>query len=214
ILDHPAPTAIDTLSLHDALPIFAHADAAPVQRGATAAAGGEFFLAHRVQYHRVLQAALVLAGDAYGKMRHAAQEVGGAVQRVDDPLVVRPFALAGDLAGLFALEAVVGVGLAQQIDDALLGGKVDLADVILGFLLVGRDGVQAFDGAEDQFTGAARSAQGDVQHGLHGEDTWAVKESRESYQKAAPGVSAHWPANAHAGVRRCAPAWRPAMLIG
>src|SRR5690606_39740827 len=105
-------------------------------------------------------------------------------------------------------------GLAQQIDDALLGGKVDLADVILGFLLVGRDGVQAFDGAEDQFTGAARSAQGDVQHGLHGEDTWAVKESRESYQKAAPGVSAHWPANAHAGVRRCAPAWPPATLIG
>jgi hypothetical protein len=47
------------------------------------------------------------------------QEVGGAVQRVDDPqeLAVLRAALA---AGFFGQDGVAGVGLEQDVDDGLL----------------------------------------------------------------------------------------------
>ncbi|MNZ48357.1 hypothetical protein D3C78_660990 [compost metagenome] len=126
----------------------------------------------------MLQTALVLAGDADGEMRDAVDEVGGAVQRIDDPQVVGAFAGAFQHAAFLAHDAVVRVGLAQGGDDAQFGGAIDFGDVVLGVFLVDRDGIQAFDGAENQFTGAAGSAQGDIQHRLHGEFTWVVKESR------------------------------------
>ncbi|MCY1177914.1 hypothetical protein D9M73_182400 [compost metagenome] len=102
-------------------------------------------------------------------MRDATQEVGGAVQRVDDPQVILAFFAAACVqAGFFAVDGVVRVGLAQGIDDFLLCGAIDFGDVILGVFFVDLDGIQALDGAEDQFTGAAGGAQRDIQHGLHG----------------------------------------------
>ncbi|MNQ85683.1 hypothetical protein D3C85_1008550 [compost metagenome] len=159
----------------------ADAQAATVERGAAAAAGGEFFLAYRIEDHGVLQAALVLAGDAHGVVRNAADEVGGAIQRIDDPQVVGAFALAFQQATFFAEDAVVRVGLAQGLDNGELGSAVDLGDVVLGVLLIDGDNVQAFDRAENQFTGAASGAQGDIQHRLHGEFTWVVKEESRAW---------------------------------
>src|SRR5690554_4972341 len=49
-----------------------------VERGTTATAGGEFFLADRVENDRVLDATLDATGDTHGKVRYAAQEVGRA----------------------------------------------------------------------------------------------------------------------------------------
>src|SRR5690606_25275229 len=40
-------------------------------------------------------------------------------------------------------------------------------DVIVSFFLADGQDIQPFHGAIDQFSGAARGAQGDVQHGLH-----------------------------------------------
>ncbi|MNT75053.1 hypothetical protein D3C72_2139170 [compost metagenome] len=71
------------------------------------------------------------------------------------------------------------ISLAQRLDDQLLSGAIDLGHVILGIFLVDRDDVQAFDRAENHFTGATGCAQGDIQHGLHGRFTWVVKESRQ-----------------------------------
>ncbi len=116
----------------------------------------------------MLKAAAVFAGDADGKVRNAANEVGGAVQWVDDPQVVGAFAAAFVQAAFFAENAVSRVGLAQSGDDALLGSSVDLCDVVFGFFFVNLDGIQALDGAENQFAGAAGGAQRDIQHGLHG----------------------------------------------
>ncbi|MCY1508910.1 hypothetical protein D9M68_432350 [compost metagenome] len=129
----------------------------------------------------MLQAALVLAGDAHGVVRNATDEVGGAVQRVDDPQVIGAFALAFQQAAFFAEDAVVRVGLAQGLDDGELGCAIDLGDVILGVLLVDGDNVQALDRAENQFTGAASGAQGDIQHRLHGKFTWVVKEESRAW---------------------------------
>ncbi|MNE09261.1 hypothetical protein D3C80_1019330 [compost metagenome] len=157
----------------------ADTDALAVDGGAAAAAGGELFLAHRVEDHGVLDAAAVLAGDADGEVRQAVDEVGGAVQRIDDPQVVGAVAGALDQAAFLGEDAVVRVGLLQHIDDRLLGGAVNLGHVVLGVLLVDRDCIQAFDRAEDEFAGTAGRAQRDIQHGLHGRVTWVVKESRQ-----------------------------------
>ena len=73
---------------------------------------------------------------------------------------------------LFTLDGVVRVGLAQRVDDFLLGGTINLGNVVLSLFLVHLDAIQAFDGAENQFTGAASGAQGDIQHRLHGRVTW------------------------------------------
>src|SRR5690606_25526741 len=111
------------------------------------AAGGEFFLAYRIENDRMLDATLDAAGDAHGKVRYAAQEVGGAIQRVDDPDDIRAFTLTGLEAGLFGVKAVIRVGLAQMIDDGLFCSPVDFADVVVRFLLVDGQDVQPLHGA-------------------------------------------------------------------
>ena len=116
----------------------------------------------------MFQATTVFAGDADGEVWNAAQEVGGAVQWVDDPQVVFAFAAAGVHASLFAHDGVSRVSLAQGVDDFLFGGTVHFGHVVLGVLFVDLDGIQALNGAENQFTGAAGCAQRDIQHGLHG----------------------------------------------
>ena len=147
----------------------ANAQATTVQLSAATTAGGEFFLANRIQNHSVFQATAILACDADSKVRNATEEVGGAVQRIDDPQVLFAFdAGTGVQAGLFTLDRVVRVSLAQGVDDFLFSGAINLGYVILGVFFVDLDGIQALDGAEDQLTGAAGGAQRDIQHGLHG----------------------------------------------
>ena len=115
----------------------------------------------------MLDTALDAAGNADRIVRNAADEIGRAIQRVDDPDDVRTVALAGLKAGLFGMDAVVRVGLAQVADDGLFGSPVNFGNVIVGLFLVDGQNVKPLYGAIDQFSGAACGAQGDVQHGLH-----------------------------------------------
>ncbi len=147
----------------------ADAQATAVQLSAATTAGGEFFLANRVQNNSVFQATAVFAGNADSEVRNAAQEVGGAVQWIDDPQVFFAFDPgAGVHAGFFTHDRMIRVSLAQRVDDFLFSSAIHLGYVILGVFFVDLDGIQALDGAEDQFTGAAGGAQRDIQHGLHG----------------------------------------------
>jgi hypothetical protein len=77
----------------------ADADAAVVQEGAAALAGGEHLVAQRVIDHRLIDLALVGEGNRDGVLREAVDEIGRAVERVDDPLVLaaeRPPAVRPD----------------------------------------------------------------------------------------------------------------------
>src|SRR5690606_16020638 len=65
------------------------------------------------------------------------------------------------------MDAVIGIGPAELLDDGLFRSPVHFADVIVSFFLADGQDIQPFHGAIDQFSGAARGAQGDVQHGLH-----------------------------------------------
>ena len=76
-------------------------------RVAPRAAPGEMQLAERGVADRAdLGGAVADEGDRDAEVRHAAGEVGGAVDRVDHPGVA-----AGAAAGLLAEEGVVGEGL-------------------------------------------------------------------------------------------------------
>ena len=145
----------------------ADTQAAAVQCCAAAAAGGELFLANRIQHDGVLNAALYAAGDADGKVRYTANEVGGAVQRVDDPDSVGAFAMARLEAAFLGLNAVVGIGLAQLADNGLLGGAIHFRHIIARVLFVHGEHIKAFHGTVNELSCAARGTQGDVQHGLH-----------------------------------------------
>jgi len=76
----------DQRALESAL--LAHPDAPPVELGAGAARGREQLAAQGVEHDGDLDAALVFAGDGHGELRKAVQEVGGPVERVDDPDVL------------------------------------------------------------------------------------------------------------------------------
>ncbi len=82
-------------------------------------------------------------------MRHGVQEVGGAVERVDDPGVGLVGAL--DHAALFAEEAVAGPRLQQFLEQRLFGLEVGGADIVgralLGHLQFGHLAEVARQGA-------------------------------------------------------------------
>ena len=65
----------------------ADADAALVEEGATALAGGKQFVALGIEHHGLSKLPVMGERDRNRVLREAVNEVGGAVQRVDDPLV-------------------------------------------------------------------------------------------------------------------------------
>src|SRR5690606_36684011 len=100
----------------------ADTQAGPVERCTTATAGGEFFQANRVEHYRVLEATAVFARNANGIVWNAADEVGGAIQWIDDPEVVGTVSGALREPAFLTEDAVIGVGLAQRGHDQLFGG--------------------------------------------------------------------------------------------
>ena len=75
---------------------------------------------------------LALQRDRNRKQRDAVQEIGGAVERIDDPAV--RLVGAGDLAALFHQEAVSVPRLGQLVEDdvfgAMIGGGDEVARVL------------------------------------------------------------------------------------
>ena len=115
----------------------------------------------------MFSAAFDPASDADRKMRYAVDEVGSAIQWVDNPHGICAVALARLKSGLFSLDAVIGVCLAQMGNNGLLGGAVNFGHVVASVLLVDGKNINTFHGTVDHFSGATCGAEGDVQHGLH-----------------------------------------------
>ena len=83
-----------------------HPQPAVVEVGAVAALGAEQLVAQGVEDDAGGDLAMLLERDRDRPVRQAVQEVGGAVERVDDPAIVRRAAGLG--AALLHDEAVVG----------------------------------------------------------------------------------------------------------
>jgi hypothetical protein len=105
--------------------------------------------------------------DRHRVHRQAVDEVGGAIERIDDPQVL---AVLGAVlaARLFGQDGVAGVGGEQDFDDRPFGRLIDLGDEVVDTL--GGD-LQPFDvecGAVDDRSGCAGRLDGDVEHRVEG----------------------------------------------
>jgi hypothetical protein len=73
--------------------------------------------------------AFVLIADGHGVLRESVDEVGGAIQRINDPLMLRMIACAllaaSGVAGFFGQDGMVRVGATQFINDGLFGRLID-----------------------------------------------------------------------------------------
>ena len=109
------------------------------------------------------QLAFALERDRHGEVRNAVQEVGGAVERIDDPDIglVGAFARAAFLAD----EAVAGAGLGQFVIERLFGALVGEGDEVCRTF---QRNLQILDLAEIALqvaAGAARGFHHDVEKG-------------------------------------------------
>ena len=92
-------------------------------------------------------------------------EIGGAVQRVDDPDIVGILG-AMRAAGFFGQDAVAGIGGEQGLDDDLFAGLIDLGDEVVDLLLRDTHRLDVERRAIDDGASGARSLDGHVEHGM------------------------------------------------
>ena len=88
---------------------------------AFAARGREQFLPQRIVDDAVFHAAAPLHGDRHSELRKAVQEIGGAVERIDDPDEFAVCTAAVALAAFLGENRVIGIVLANGLDDVPLG---------------------------------------------------------------------------------------------
>ena len=93
-------------------------------------------------------------------------EVGGAVQWIDDPDVILVAAFAFAATGFFSPNAVVGVGRQQRVDDDGFGSVIDFGDEIVGLLGGHADCFHVQSGAVDDGASSPSSLDGHVEHGM------------------------------------------------
>ncbi len=135
-----------------------------VEVRAAAARRSEELLAHGIVDHRMLEPTLLLAGDGHRERREAVQEVGRAVERIDDPDGV----VLAAAAALLGEHRVVRIVVADDADDFLLRVAVDLAHEVVAPLGGDGEGLQPIEAADDDFAGATRGADCDIEKRVHG----------------------------------------------
>jgi hypothetical protein len=94
-------------------------------------------------------------------------EVGGAVERIDDPQVV---AVLGPMCAsrFLGQDAVARIGLEQRVDDHAFRCVVDLGDEVVRVLDVDLQQVDVERCAIDDRARRARRLDGDVEHRMQG----------------------------------------------
>ncbi|MNY44070.1 hypothetical protein D3C86_1790660 [compost metagenome] len=91
------------------------------------------------------------------------EEIGGAVERIDDPGMLAVG--AGNLAAFFHQEGIGGAGLAQFVKNDLLGAKVGLGDEIGRALAGDLQVLDLVEIAREGLAGLDRRADHDVEKG-------------------------------------------------
>jgi len=143
----------------------ADADAAVVEGGAAAAGGTVQILGIGGVDHAVFQLALDLDADRHGVVGQTMQEVGGAVERIDDP---QHFVVAV-LSAFLAQHGVLRIGLADDFDDFAFRAAVHLGDEIVAALALDQQLVDAISVAHDEVAGGTRGGNSDVDERMHGQ---------------------------------------------
>src|ERR1700693_1145963 len=131
---------------------------------ARAAHRGKDLLAHRIVDRADLEPTALLDRNRDCEHREAVQEVGGAIERIDDP---DDLAVAAATAFL-GQERMRGIEFADDRDDLALGGLVDLADVVVAALGGDLETLQSYQAADDDLAGTACGAYRDIEQRMHG----------------------------------------------
>ena len=144
-------------------PAVGHAQALVVEKRAFAALGDEQLLVGRVVDHPGHHHVVALQPDRDGELRNAVEEVGGAVERVDDPAM----GLVGTVlaTALLAEKAVAGPRLGEFGAQDLLGAVISRGDEIGGTLHGDLQVLHLAEVALEAATGLARGRDHDVEKG-------------------------------------------------
>src|SRR3954470_7123990 len=140
------------------------ADAAVIEEGTAALGGGEKLVARRVVDHRMRKGAAVPDADRHAVLRKAMDEVGRAVERIDDPEVL---GVGLRCARLLGEEPVLRVRLAHDVDDRFLRRVIHLRDEVLGALQSDAQPAAIKRRAVDDRASASRRAYGDIENWMH-----------------------------------------------
>jgi len=141
---------------------------AVVHEGAGAAGGGEKIVAVRVVNHRLRELALDLQRDGHAVGRHTVQEIGGAIERIDDPDVIALRVAARGAGSLLGDDAVARVGAEQRIYNRRFRVAVDFADEIARPLAVDGQPVEVTGAVLNDFGGFAGGLDRRIEHRVHG----------------------------------------------
>ena len=125
---------------------------------AGAARSGEHLLPDRVVDQPRFQPVLVAKTDGDGEMRNTVQEIGGAVQRIDDPLII---VVAVLFAAFLGQNAVVGIGLAQGLNNFLFGLHIRFTDEVVALFGGDAQPFEVIEVTEQDAAGAQGGALGD-----------------------------------------------------
>src|SRR5436190_11160531 len=141
-----------------------NADTAVVEEGAAALGRCEKLVARRVVDHRMRERAAMPDADRHAVLRKAMDEVGRAVERIDDPHVLR---VGVRRARLLGEQPVIRVRLAHDLDDRFLRRVIHLRDEVLGALRRDAQPSAVQRRAVDDRARAARRAHGDIEYWMH-----------------------------------------------
>ena len=143
----------------------ANADTVTVQLGTAATAGGKEFIADGIVDDAHFCPTLDAQGDGDSNMGNAFNKVGGAIQWVNDPLILRIFFALN--TKLFADDTVIGISLEQGLDDSLFGLSVYVGHQVVFGLFCGLNiqGITKILG--NNLTSITSRTNGNVEHWMH-----------------------------------------------
>ncbi len=133
---------------------------------ASAPAGREQFIAQGVVDNRMLQSLLAANANGNGKAWHPVNEIGGAIQGIDDPLIFP----VGNSGSLFGKDTVLGIGTLNDLNDGRFRFLVHFRDKIMGTLGAHPYFVDAIDVAVNDVACLAGGTNGSDQYGMLHDD--------------------------------------------
>jgi hypothetical protein len=143
----------------------ADADASVVHVRATAFGGGEQVVAGGVVHDSLLDFAFHGQSDADAIHGQAVDEVGGAVQRVDDPYKLRVLRTVFG-ARLLRPNAMAWVGCEQRLNNHFFTSDIDLGHKVVDLLARDAHRLNIQRSAVDKRASSTSSLDGHVDHGV------------------------------------------------
>ncbi|MNP06338.1 hypothetical protein D3C76_983150 [compost metagenome] len=147
----------------------------------------EQFVTHWIVYNGYFSTAFDAYCDRDREMRKAFNEVGGAIQWIDNPLNILIFAC--QFTAFFGDDGVLRVRFANGFDNNRFCGFIDVSHKVIAAFLAGFYGIWGLVVFGNYITRLARCAHGDGQHRmLHRLLSLDVKE--QGYSKTAQSIAA------------------------